>query len=1190
MNDRVDWKEIKPVLENIKDTDTLRLLFVESLNYDFANKEALIEFTKDIADKLIATKIISEKGDFKVVFCQIDKLLKGRELPAVKSISSHYPYNIVVFTNKEQNEFHFVNTKYIEKVGKKREAKGFRRITVGKTDRLRTAAERLSMIYAPEEISALDLASQCEEAFDVEAVSKEFYQEFVKKYKELRQEIQETNRLSNEDADSLTQEILNRLLFLYFIQKKGWLNGDYKFLYNNYKSNQKEYYKEFLVPLFKKLSNKDFTHPEFNNIPFLNGGLFDFKDIEEKRSVPNEIFSDIFEDLLERFNFTIREDTEFEEEVAIDPEMLGRIFEELILSLESAQYKDIPDPRRESGSYYTPRFVVSFMVKQALLNYLTNELPQIPKDKLKALVFKLSADGIDEPALVRDKLRNSKIVDPGVGSGAFSVDILNKLVAIIAKLNEKLGITRDRYDLRKRLIEDCIYGVDIQERAIHLARLRLWLSLIADLDIDKGKDVPPLINLDFKIVKGDSLVSKICGFTFDLKALPPTDQTTSELIEKYKKLKDEYAEAITDTKKQKLKRKINNTKCDIAIWHLDNIKKKQKEDLNQIDAQGALLEKTKTEIRKEEQEKERIRQKISAIEKEINKIKTGQHIDAFNWCLDFSEVMGVKEGFDIAIANPPYGIDEDKEVYQDEFNLGSKDSYGVFAALAVNILKPGGTLCYIMSDTWQTIRTHKKFRKKLFEETEAQYLISVPMKTFKTIVNTGIYLFKKSAIDKVKDNFIIAADFHRLDIKRGDLEDAFDDLIADVKPDEKCKDGYTYISNKKKAIYVYRQKIINRFSNLSFFIASPKLFQLMQDVGNLKPKTYTNEKGLPVIFDAKKQKNLFEQEGPDIYQVNFNGKHVELVKLGDVGKVAVGLQTGENDYYLRQYPDTKGSSYREIDLRLVLKESELENIRRDEKLRMDVIENGICKNPHHKSHMHRYFGGRYFVPYDKGGASDVEEGWLPNYYVPTPYFIDWSEEAIKRMKTLTIADVRRIQGKPIPPGREYYNTQIAAVFRNINTYFKKGITFSDTGYYAPTYRLNACSIYDVMGMTIFLKDALTSIAILVSKICRYIIKNYINSSVHSQVEGVKKIPIIYDIPDAYKKRLTELANPIIQKQKQNPRYDYMTKEQLEIDKLVYEIYNLNEEDIKEVENWYFRRYPKLAKIIEKKLKAKNKGV
>ncbi|MCK4359759.1 MAG: Eco57I restriction-modification methylase domain-containing protein [Candidatus Cloacimonetes bacterium] len=1193
MNEIINWRtDILPILEEIRDKgadiNVMRSLFIERLNYDFTDKKTLIEFPERIKENVLSTKIISEKNGFKVLFCTIDSLLKGIELPAVKTISRYYPANLIIFTNKERDEAHFINTKFVGKERDKK-VKGFRRITIGKTDRLRTASERLSKIYAYDGISTLALMSKCEEAFDVEAVSTEFYKEFVKKYKELRNVIRKNNKqLKKGVDDSLTQEITNRLLFLYFIQKKGWLNGDYRFLYNNFQSSKKEYYKNSLVPLFKKLSIKDFKYPEFENIPFINGGLFESENINEDVFIPNQVFQDIFEDLLERFNFTIREDTEFEEEIAIDPEMLGKIFEQLILSIESEKYKDIPDARRGSGSYYTPRFIVSFMVKQSLLNYLTNELPEIPKEKLKSLIFcppdkrKIIIDEIDNPKAIRDKLLNLRIVDPGVGSGAFAVDILNKLVSIIEKLNEKLGIYEDRYNLRKKLIEDCIYGVDIQPRAVHLARLRLWLSLIVEQKLEK---IEPLINLDFKILKGNSLISKICGFKFDLKSITHPDQKILELIEKFKELKDDYSEAINDIKKKILNEKIFKTKCDIAIWHLENIKKRLKEKLNSIGAQlTTLIEKTNKEIREEEDKKEKLEQEISILEKEIEKIKSDQEIDAFNWQLDFFEVMGVKEGFDIVIANPPYGVGVEKEVYKDEFELGSKDSYGVFAALGVNILKPGGTLCYIMSDTWQTIRTHKKLREKIFNETKAQYLISVPMKTFKATVNTGIYFFKKSAIDKKKENFIIAADFHNLDIKNGDLEAAFD-MIIDIEPDEKHEDGYTEWSDREMAIYAYRQKIIERFSNLSFFIASPKLFKLMQDVGNLNPKTFTDDKDLPVMFDLKKQKTIFDQNRPDVYQVNFNRKIIELVKLGDIAEVKQGLATADNDYYLRQLPGTRGS-YKEIDLNLVLKEEELEKIRKDEKLRLDVIENGICTNPDHKSHKHRYFSGRYFVPYDKGGASDIEEGWLPNYYVPTPYFIDWSKDAIKRMKTLTIADIRKKYGEPVPSDREYYKTQIAAVFRNTKTYFKDGITFSDTGYYAPTYRFNTSTLYDVMGMSIFPRNPITTINQLASKVSRYFIKNFINSTVHSQIEGVKKIPIFFNIPEEYRRKLSDLVSSIIQHQKQNPRYDYIINEQVEIDKLIYEMYNLNEEDIKEVENWYFRRYPKLAKIIERKLKRK----
>ena len=1177
----VNWRtEILSILEQIKNTgvnaDILKILFIERLNFEPAEQEVIPEildkFPKEVKDKILSIKIISKIDNFKVIFCIIDSLLKGTERETVKSISRYYPENIIIFTNKENNEAHFINTKYIGKE-KERKARGFRRITVGKTDRLRTAAERLSNIYADDGISTLALMAKCEEAFDIEAVSIEFYKEFVEKYKELRDVIRDNNpSLKKEDTDKFTQEIMNRLLFLYFIQKKGWLNGDYKFLYNNFKSNHENYYKNFLIPLFEKLSIKDYCHQGFENIPFLNGGLFEFSEIEEKISIPNKAFNNIYEDLLERFNFTIREDSELEEEVAIDPEMIGKIFEELILSIEAEKYKDIPNPRRASGSYYTPRFIVSFMTKQSLLNYLINEIPEIPEEIFKSFIYKLSTEGIDRPEIIKEKLFNLKIVDPGVGSGAFSVDILNKIVNLIEKLNDKIGINESRHNLRKKIIEDCIYGVDIQERAVHLARLRLWLSLIVDLEVENIKDIPPLINLDFKILKGDSLVSKICGFKFDLKQRTLTNQKIFELIEKYKQLKDEFSEVDIDIKKQILKDKIIKIKCDIAIWYLENMKYSLKDKLKQVGSQLTLIEKTKTEIKEEERKRETLAQEISSLEKEIEKIKKGQDIDTFNWHLDFFEVMGAREGFDIVIANPPYGVSVAEEIFKNEFNLGSSDSYGVFAALGLNILKPGGTLCYIMSDTWQTIRTHYKLRKKLFEETKAQCLISVPMKTFKATVNTGIYLFRKSSPEDEKDNFMIAADFHGLDIKNGDLEAALD-LIVDIKPDEKCKDGYTIFSDKEMAIYAHRQEIIGKFSNLSFFIASPKLFQLMQDVGNLKPKIYTDEKGVPVMFDIKRQKNLFDQEGPNIYQINFNGKVIEFMKLGDIAEVKQGLATADNYYYLKQLPNTKGSNYKEIDLNLILKENELEQIRNDEELRLEVTENGICPDINHKSHQNRYFGGRYFIPYDKGGASDIEEGWLPNYYVPTPYFIDWSEQAVNRLKTYK------------KPGSK----KIASRFQNKEFYFKKGISFSDTGFYAPTYRVSSGTLFDVMGMSIFSRDIYSLISILTSKIIRYLIKNLINSTVHSQVEGVKKIPVIFYIFESYRKKLTEAVFSIIQKQKQNPKYDYITNEQIEIDKLVYEMYNLNEDDIQEVENWYFRRYPKLAQVIEKKLRMKNKG-
>ncbi len=275
----------------------------------------------------------------------------------------------------------------------------------------------------------------------------------------------------------------------------------------------------------------------------------------------------------------------------------------------------------------------------------------------------------------------------------------------------------------------------------------------------------------------------------------------------------------------------------------------------------------------------------------------------------------------------------------------------------------------------------------------------------------------------------------------------------------------------------------------------------------------------------------------------------------------------------------------------MLKESQLEKIKENEELRLNVIENGICTNPEHNTHRNRYFGGRYFIPYDKGGASDIEEGWLPNYYVPTPYFIDWSENSRRRMKTMTIEDRKRYY-KEYGKIKKGDGNKVANVFRNSHMYFNNDLTLSFTGYYSPTFRSSAATIFDVAGKNIKLQNRINSslfLGILCSKLIKYIAKNFLDHTVNFQIEEIKKIIILNNIPSMIKIRIMPYINSIIHHQKQNPKYDYMTNEQLEIDELVYKMYNLDKEDIKEAENWHFRRYPKLAKVIEEKIKNKNKG-
>ncbi len=302
--------------------------------------------------------------------------------------------------------------------------------------------------------------------------------------------------------------------------------------------------------------------------------------------------------------------------------------------------------------------------------------------------------------------------------------------------------------------------------------------------------------------------------------------------------------------------------------------------------------------------------------------------------------------------------------------------------------------------------------------------------------------------------------------------------------------------------FTYLQTQIGRYDNQSVFIASPNIHRILTD-------------------------NAF-------------------TTLGQVATVRQGLATGDNRRYLRKQPFARGN-YAPVDSRKVLTRDELESLTTDEKL------NGIGRDR---------FDGRTFVPYDKGGASFAIEGWLPNYYVPTEYFIDWSRESVARMKTATS---KRQGGK------------IASRFQSSAQYFKQGITFSYTGYYAPCFRLSSGGVFDVGGSSCFdLQLPLyPALAILASKLLKYIAKNYINHTVNFQVDDFKALPLPRNIDSATSSELERLVSQTVEKQKFDSKYPYYRNEQVEIDEIVYQVYGLRDADVAVVRAWYSKRYSKL---------------
>jgi len=308
-------------LQRLNSLDTLAELFCSHLNYQYSGSVVSPRgWKEDIVRNIQELQLIGTHDDFKIIFCRIDKLLLGVERPIINQLLKSHPYSLVIFSDSSYQNWHFVNVKFGEEIKNRRL---FRRIVIGPDERLHTrlhtAAQRISLLdVVDERMTALDLQKKHDIAFDVEEVTKEFFNVFVDMFHLLRKELAKNNPSYKEKSDEEAQILLDRLIFLYFIQRKGWLDGKKDYLYQRFleceKKNKNGYtfYRNVLLPLFQALSS---SNPELRkylgDIPFLNGGLFEVSPLHSKLpfnlKIPNTVFKSIFNDLLERFNFTVRE-------------------------------------------------------------------------------------------------------------------------------------------------------------------------------------------------------------------------------------------------------------------------------------------------------------------------------------------------------------------------------------------------------------------------------------------------------------------------------------------------------------------------------------------------------------------------------------------------------------------------------------------------------------------------------------------------------------------------------------------------------------------------------------------------------------------------------------------------------------------------------------------------------------------
>lgn len=551
----------------------------------------------------------------------------------------------------------------------------------------RTACEfNLPDLAWPDDgISADDWIAQWAAAFDVEKVTKRFYEDYARTFGLVEKLIAKHAGLgTGDELRMFTQTLLNRLMFLRFIERKGWLifdeRKDYlRALHEAGPIGRRSFYQTRLRPLFfEGLAVDGKRKPEaVGNVPFLNGGLFEEGALDKKaKDIPDEAFAPIIgpDGLFYRYNFTVEESTPLDIEVAVDPEMLGKVFEELVTG------------RHESGSYYTPRPVVAFMCREALKGYLTDKLVSsvasgkgrkvekaerpVLTDAIATLVDKREVKGLTEShgKQILEALDSLKAVDPACGSGAYLLGLLQEMIALYRLLqSEKLvRDARSLYELKLRIISHNLYGVDIDRFATNIAMLRLWLSLSVEAD-----QPLPLPNLEFKIETGDSLLGP-CDWVADTLEADALRIRANSLV----RLKERYLVAHGEEKR--------NTRAAI------------------------------------EQEERGIAYKLHSLR--------GQGI--VDWRVQLAEVFLTNKGFDIVLANPPYIRQELikdlkpalKKVYGAEFS-GTADLYVFFYLRALQLLAGGGMLAFISSNKWFRAGYGQKLRSLVARQTSVQTIL-----------------------------------------------------------------------------------------------------------------------------------------------------------------------------------------------------------------------------------------------------------------------------------------------------------------------------------------------------------------------------------------------------------------------------------------------------------------------------------
>lgn len=908
---------------------------------------------------------------------------------------------------------------------------------------------------------------------------------------------------------------------------RNWGSGSKTFLRTWFDFAAKrdgKFYDKYLEPLFYATLNRNRGELGYSpilhcRVPFLSGGLFepiDGYDWEHTDfNIPDEIFSnkkspddlsaDGILDIFDRYNFTMSEDEPMEREVAIDPEMLGKVFENLL---------DVKD-RKSKGAFYTPREIVHYMCQESLVNYLVANM-NISESAIRSFILygdfykdtdtektlkvvdsngkthyefdvnrelKISPEifdpqnGINRINEIDKLLEEIRVADPAVGSGAFPLGMLNEIVRARQTLSAYMATSmrkdsvrymyineRSPYNLKRDTIKNCIFAADIEPSAVDIAQLRLWLALVIDDEInpdaqnplDGHKNPLPLPNLECNIVCGNSLSDVIDGYRLiPQSSVLGTEEAGQEfswnqneldaMIPKLVAAQDELFKCDDPLKKEEIRARISSIKDLMIHSELENL------------SQDAM---SKYE--------------------ESKKVASKPYV---LWQIEFARIFKEKGGFDVVIGNPPYvstkgQSDDSKKVLEGIYGYAD-DLYYHFIDKSFRILKKSGITAYITPDTYFTTLTKENLRKMILDRTLIR-LVQLGHDVFESaMVSTAIVITGNEP--NLTDKEVICVDVKNKDsvylgdvysIRQSKLKDAINGVFYMPTPfntaisDSLEKIHTDLVKNHFEKVSTSRE-IEKNAKWLKTYRESLKagewtLVGLVTE-GGQGLATANNGRFIGVRFDSKDAIRIKQTRAEKLAQLNARYKtnyelpqeEVEVWKLFEELKAKYGRDVFGQGYLYRIIPDE-----------LMADVSALSD---EEKTK------GIA-------------GDKIYVPYDKGDKDGNR------WYYETPYLIGWSIENVKFLKENS---GKKGQGMP--------------VVRNAQFYFREGFCYSDIKTFFLRAKMKGISIHDVKSMSLFPVCEKTPyyylISILNTEITATFVYNFLNNTPSFQMNDCRMLPI-----------------------------------------------------------------------------------